>query len=71
VTLKDRNPRSGAEHLAIDMSKTDVEIQRKLRARWPRVVDLWWELEPDEKSGWVYNGARVLAKLIHCTEVAS
>lgn len=69
--LEDRNPRSKAEHLAIDMTKTDAQIQRELRARWPRVVDLWWELEPDAKSGWVYSGARVLAKLVHCAEAAS
>ena len=65
---RDRNPRSEAEHMSIDMTKPDIEIQRALRARWPRVINLWWELEPDEKSGWVYSGAQVLAKLIHYAE---
>lgn len=67
MTLEDRNPRSAAEHMSIDMTKTNIEIQRTLRAKWPRVIDLWWELEADEKSGWVYSGARVFAKLIHHT----
>lgn len=71
MTQQDRNPRSEAEHMSIDMTKTDIEIQRALRARWPRVVDLWWELETDQKSGWVYSGARVLAKLVHHADGAS
>lgn len=69
--LEDRNPRSKAEHVAVDMTKTDDEIQLALRARWPHADELWWELEPDQQSGWAYSGARVLAKLVHCAEAVA
>jgi len=61
-----RDPRSDAPELALDLSRPDAAIHRDLRARWPRDPGMWWELEPDSKSGWVYSASnRILAKLVH------
>jgi hypothetical protein len=50
----------------MDLSRPTEDIHGDLRARWPRDPYLWWELEPDEQTGWVYShGNRVLAKLVH------
>jgi hypothetical protein len=65
-----RNGRAAATVLAIDLSRTTEAIHRDLRARWPRVIDLWWELDEgdagDEKSGFVFDGNKILARLVHC-----
>jgi len=60
-----RNGRNTAPDLVMDLSKSDQEIHRELRAKWPLVIDLWWELEMDERSGWVYNRNRCLVRLVH------
>jgi hypothetical protein len=59
-----RNPRSDAPVIGMDLRRPDEEIHRDLRVRWPSVIDLWWELEEDERSGWVWSHNRVLAKLV-------
>ena len=56
--------RDTAPELVIDLRRHDDVIHHELRARWPRVIDLWWELATDERTGFVYNGVRVLAKLV-------
>lgn len=63
-----RNGRMSARIVCLDLHRTTDEIQRDLRALWPRAADLWWELDADEgaeRRGFVYSGARVLARLVH------
>ena len=61
-----RDPRSDAPTLALDLSRADNVIHRDLRARWPRDPGMWWELETDEQSGWVYSASnKILARLVH------
>lgn len=61
-----RDPRSEAPHLGMDLSRDTATIHGDLRARWPHASGMWWELDPDETSGWVYAGDnRILAKLVH------
>jgi hypothetical protein len=60
-----RNERAAAPVIGMDLRRKDHEIHRDLRTRWPREPAMWWELETDEKSGWVYNGkGNILAKLV-------
>jgi hypothetical protein len=66
----DRDPRARAPDLAVDLTRPDDAIHRDLRDRWPREVNLWWELDPDERSGWVYGDRmRILARLVHHQDV--
>ena len=64
-TLTVRNARENMPVVVMDLTRQDEAIQRDLRARYPRVIDLWWELEDDEQSGCVYSHSRVLARLQH------
>jgi hypothetical protein len=60
-----RDPRAAAPVIAMDLTRPDSVIHADLRDRWPRDPGMWWELETDEKSGWVYNASgRILAKLV-------
>ena len=67
--------RDTAPELALDLSEPDVTINKRLRALYPKYPGMWWELEPDAKSGYVYSGCitpnlgercrdRVLARLV-------
>ena len=61
-----RDPRSAAAEVSLDLSRTDAAIHRQLRARWPLDPHMWWELDHDGKSGWVYSAQnKILARLIH------
>jgi hypothetical protein len=60
-----RDPRAGAPVIGMDLTRSGAEIHSDLRARFPRVIGLWWELEEDERSGWVYDGSsHVRARLV-------
>lgn len=60
-----RDPRWDAPVVGLDLRRSIEAIHADLRARYPRVVGLWWELEPDEKSGWVYTGSsHIVCKLV-------
>jgi hypothetical protein len=72
VPLSDRD---GAPELALDLSEPDVMINKRLRALYAKYPGMWWELESDAKSGYVYSGSitpilgdrcrdRVLARLV-------
>ena len=72
VPLSDRD---SAPELALDLSEPDAMIHKRLRALYGKHPGLWWELEPDAKSGYVYSGCitpilgdrcrdRVLARLV-------
>lgn len=72
VPLSDRD---SAPELALDLSEPDTTINKRLRALYPKYPGMWWELEPDAKSGYVYSGSltpilgdrcrdRVLARLV-------
>ena len=66
MTGTDRNPRSEAPIVTMDLSRPTDDIHADLRARWPRQTGLWWELDEGEAAGWVYGGDdRVLARLQH------
>lgn len=60
-----RNPKSTAPTITLDLSREHHEVDRDLVGRFPKAVNLWWELEPDQVSGFVYAGNKVLAKLAH------
>jgi hypothetical protein len=51
--------------IVMDLSRSTEVIHADLRARWPHVVNLHWELSENEKTGEVWDGAHVLAKLQH------
>lgn len=61
----DRNARAQAPTVALDTTNKDETLQRQIRALYPRVIDLHWELEDGDKTGWIYSGSRVLAKIVH------
>lgn len=72
VPLSDRDT---APELALDLSEPDAMIDKRLRALYSKYPGMWWELEPDAKSGYVYSGSitpilgdrcrdRVLAHLV-------
>jgi len=72
VPLSDR---ASAPELVLDLSEPDEMIHKCLRALYPKYPGMWWELEPDAKSGYVYSGCitpilgerdrdRVLARLV-------
>lgn len=63
--MEEKNDRDSAPVIVMDLSRPTAAIHADLRARWPRVVDLWWELETNEQTGWVWDSTRVLAKLQH------
>ena len=67
--------RDSAPELALDLSEPDATINKRLRALYAKYPGMWWELEPDAKSGYVYSGSitpilgdccrdRVLARLV-------
>ena len=67
--------RATAPELALDLSEPDATINKRLRALYSKHPGMWWELEPDAKSGYVYSGCitpilgercrdRVLARLV-------
>ena len=67
--------RDTAPELALDLSEPDTTINKRLRALYAKYPAMWWELEPDAKSGYVYSGSitpnlgercrdRVLARLV-------
>ena len=67
--------RASAPELALDLSEPDAMINKRLRALYPKYPGMWWELDPDAKSGYVYSGNitpilgdrcrdRVLARLV-------
>lgn len=67
--------RDTAPELALDLSEPDATINKRLRALYAKYPGMWWELEPDAKSGYVYSGSitpilgdrcrdRVLARLV-------
>lgn len=60
-----RNPRRCALTICMDLSRDTDEIDRDIMQRFPRVWAIHWELEHGCRSGWVYTGAAVLAKLEH------
>jgi hypothetical protein len=63
-----RDARANAPVVVMDLSRPTEDIHADLRARYPRVVGLWWELDEGDKTGWVYAGDnRILAKLEHAT----
>ena len=78
TTLADTVPlsdRDTAPELALDLSEPDVTINKRLRALYSTHPGMWWELEPDAKSGCVYSGSitpnlgercrdRMLARLV-------
>jgi len=53
-----------APELAIDLQRPTDAIHRDLRTKWPTVIDLWWELDEDDRTGFVYSGNKILAKLV-------
>lgn len=64
----DKDLRSHATDLLMDLSRDTVTIHLDLKDRWPR-ESIWWELEPGEKTGWVYGDKdRILVKLVHFRE---
>jgi len=65
-----RDPREDAPVIGMDLSRPTKKIERDLIARFhPR--SFWWELETDEKSGWVYTpSSHILAKLVHVAKGA-
>ena len=69
MTKPVRDLRSTAPELALDLSRPTIVIDRDLRARWP-ADEIWWELELDERSGYVYCGTRILARLVHYADPA-
>lgn len=62
-----RDPRSDAPVVGMDLSRSDEEIQRDLANRFTKQYPFfWWELETDEKSGWVYKkSSHILCKIVH------
>jgi len=61
-----RDPRAQAPVVGMDLSRTTEVIDHDLMQRYPQVRGLWWELEEDEKSGWVYDSrSYVIAQLVH------
>ncbi|HTP97953.1 MAG TPA: hypothetical protein VMN56_01425 [Casimicrobiaceae bacterium] len=68
---RSRDPRDEAPVIGMDLHRSTEAIHADLRERFPRVAGLWWELEEDERGGWVYNGSNyVLAKMAHVKEGA-
>ena len=60
-----RDPRGDAPVVGMDLLRPTTAIERDLRLQFP-TRSFWWELETDEKSGWVYtSSSHVLAKLVH------
>lgn len=61
-----RDSRDNATVIYMDLSAPTDEIDRTLHARFEHARGLWWELETDEKTGWVYDASSyILAKLVH------
>ena len=61
-----RDSRAVAPVVAMDLSRSTDEIHRDLRTRFPTHPTLWWELEENERSGWVYkSNSSILCKLVH------
>ena len=53
VALSDRD---SAPELSLDLSEPDEMIHKRLRALYPKYPSMWWELELDAQSGYVYSG---------------
>jgi hypothetical protein len=51
--------------ITMDLTRSTQMIQVDLCARWPFIVNLWWELDEGEQTGTVWDSNRVLAKLLH------
>lgn len=61
-----RDPRQGAPAVGMDLSRSVAAINRDLIVRFGYARTFWWELETDEKSGWVYTpSSHILVKLVH------
>jgi len=69
VAMKARDPREDAPVVGMDLSRSTEDIHRDLRKRYPQYPFLWWELETDEKSGWVYQArTKIVCKIVHVKE---
>jgi hypothetical protein len=63
-----RDARADAPVVCMDLSRATKVIDQDLASRYPQVRGLWWELEEDEKTGWVYDSrSYIVAKLVHVT----
>ena len=61
-----RDPRYQAPVVGMDLSRSTEAIDHDLMQRYPQVRGLWWELEPDEKTGWVYDSrSYIVTRLVH------
>jgi len=61
-----RDSRYSAPVVGMDLSRSTEAIDHDLTQRYPQVRGLWWELETDEKTGWVYDSrSYIVARLVH------
>ena len=61
-----RDPRGDAPVIGMNLFRSTEEINYDLKQKYPDHPYLWWELETDEKTGWVYSSSsHILAKLVH------
>lgn len=50
-----RDARDSAPVVVMNLQRSTEELHADLSARYPLYIGMWWELETDEKSGWVYR----------------